>query len=367
MTYRALFVIGHTYHRASLDPIYLEMKRRGIFEIYFTCTEEKERKYLLFTRSLKKQVEARLRSEGIKTTDRKDGFDVVITGDIFKDASPYGNALLCFINHGTGIKTILYRLLSRHKDTQYNIFVEGEYRKKRIQDFGVQGCSQIHVVGYPKLDPIFRGELDREAIIKKWNLDPNKPTVLFAPTYKPTCLDRVREQILPETVGYNLIIKLHPYSWLGKYAPHWHHRIYEKAIKDYPHARLIPPTEHNILPFIYVADTMISEASSTIFEFLALGKIGIIFDLPCEKLKHHDGMPLLDEDNRYFLGGAFLHIDKVDQIRAAIENALNPSDMMRDNIENLRKKLFFGLDGLASERIVNKIIELLEARKKDEL
>ncbi len=364
MQYRALFVIGHSYHRASLDPVYEEMKKRGIFDIYFTCTEEKERRYLLFTRSLKKEVEAKLQSEGIKTTDQKSGFDVVITGDIFKDASPYGNALLCFINHGTGIKTILYRLLARHKDTPYIIFVESEYRKKRIEDFGVKGCSEIYVVGYPKLDPIFRGELDKDEIIKKWDLDPEKPTVLFAPTYKPTCLDKVKEQILPETIGYNLIIKLHPYSWLGKYAPHWHHKIYEKSVKRYHHARLIAPEEHNILPFIYVADTMISEASSTIFEFLALGKIGIIFDLPCDKLKHHDGMPLLDEDNRYFLEGAFLHIQRVDEIRPAIEKALNPSKEMLASIEKFRSQLFFKLDGFASKRIVDKVIELLEVRKK---
>lgn len=362
MIYKALFVIGHSYHRGSLDPVYQALKRRGIFDIYFTCTEEKQREYFFLTRSLKKEVEAKLHSEGIKTTDQKHGFDVVITGDIFKDASPYSNSLLCFINHGTGIKTILYRLLEKHRDTPYIIFVEGEYRKRRIEHLGVQGCSKIYVVGYPKLDPIFRGELDRESIIKKWDIDPTKPTVLFAPTYKPTCLDKVREHILAATLGYNLIIKLHPYSWLGKYAPHWHHKIYERAIKDYPHARLVPSDEHSILPFIYVADTMISEASSTIFEFLALGKVGIIFDLPCDKLKHHDGMPLLDEDNRYFLEGAFLHIDSVNQIRPAIEKALNPSREMLAAIERFRQDLFFKLDGLASERIADKIIELLEMR-----
>ena len=93
---------------------------------------------------------------------QKSGFDAVVTGDILRDARPYGDALLCFINHGTGIKTILYRLLARHTGTRYEIFVEGYYRKRRIEDFGVKGASEVHVVGYPKLDPIFQGKIDRE-------------------------------------------------------------------------------------------------------------------------------------------------------------------------------------------------------------
>ncbi len=363
---KVLFVIGHEYHRASLDPIYEVMKQRGYYDIFFTCTDEKERRFLLFQRSLKREVEERLKAEGRRITSETEGFDVVVTGDIFKDASPYGNSLLCFVNHGTGIKTILYRLLDRHRNTSYAIFVEGPYRKRRIEELGVGGSSSVYVVGYPKLDPLFQGKLDKETIMRKWNLDPARPTVLFAPTYKPTCLDKVREKILPLTKDYNLIIKLHPYSWRGKYAPHWHHTIYEKNLRSYPHARLIPPEEQSILPFILIADTMISEASSTIFEFLALGKVGIIFDLECEKLRHHDGMPLLDEDNRRFLEGAFVHISSVDEIAEAIQRALNPTPAMLAKVDNLRKDLFYKLDGKASERIVDKIEELLKMRGGDE-
>lgn len=359
---KVLFVIGHEYHRASLDPIYEAMRRRDRFDIYFACTDEKERRWLIFQKSLKHRIEASLRAEGLKTTDRSEGFDVVVTGDIVRDARRYGDGLLCFVNHGTGIKTILYRLLAKHKDTRYIIFVEGQYRKGRIEDFGVQGRSEVFVVGYPKLDPIFQGKLDRDEIMRKWKLDRSLPTVLFAPTYKPTCLDQVRDRILPATVGYNLIIKLHHYSWRGRYAPHWHHKIYEKATKAYPHARLIPPEEHSILPFIFVADTMISEASSTIFEFLALGKTGIIFDLECDRMKHHDGMPILDEDNRRFLGGGFVHIRSVEEIRPAIRKALNPDEDMKHNIKKFRKQLFYRLDGMASERIVDKIEELVQSK-----
>ena len=78
-----------------------------------------------------------------------------------------------------------------------------------------------------------------------------------------------------------------------------------------------------------VADTLVSEASSTIFDFLALGKFGVIYDLPCERLKHSDGKPLLTEDNGEFLQDAFVHVQSPDQLRVGIERALRPSAEMR--------------------------------------
>ncbi len=362
---RVLFRIGHLYHRASLDPIYQCMKERGGYDIYFTCPDDRERVFLLFQRSLRKKLEDELRSEGLKVTRETRGFDVVVTGDILRKHDEYGDALLCFINHGTGIKTILYRLLARARDTRYLIFVEGEYRRKRIDDFGVRGSSEVYVVGYPKLDPIFQGRLDGDEIMAEWKLDPDKKTVLFAPTYKPTCIGEVKEQVLEQTRKYNLIIKLHQYSWRGKYAPHWHHKLYENAVQRFPHARLIPPEHHNIIPFIFVADTMLSEASSTIFEFLALGRVGIIFDLECEKLSHHDGMPILDEDNRMFLEGAFVHIDDAGRIGEAVERALWPQPAMKARVEEMKNLLFYKLDGHASDRIVNIIEDNLKNRTAD--
>ncbi|HVP56821.1 MAG TPA: CDP-glycerol glycerophosphotransferase family protein [bacterium] len=359
---KILFAIAHEYHRASLDPIYASMKQRGSFDIYFACTDERVGKWPFFKRSRRRAVEEALEREGLRVTREKRGFDAVVTGDILPDPQHYGGSLLCFINHGTGIKTILYRLLAKHRDTKYLVFVEGNYRKRRIEEFGVEGASEILVVGYPKLDPIFQGKLGRDQIMRRWNLDQSRPTVLYAPTYKPTSLSQIREKILAATEGYNLIIKLHDYSWRGRYAPHWHHRIYEKAVPEYPHARLVPPEEHNILPFIVAADTMISEASSTIFEFLALGRVGIIYDLACDRLKHHDGMPILDEDNRRFLDKAFVHIGSPDQIPAAIDRALNADAAMKANLEQARNELFYGLDGHASDRIVDVIENRLGLR-----
>lgn len=222
------------------------------------------------------------------------------------------------------------------------------------------GRNEVHLIGLPKVDPIFQGSFDRSAVLRRWGLDPARKTVLFAPTYKPTCLYKVRDDIFEQTRDHNLIIKLHPYSWMGKYAPHRQHRIYERRVGRYPHAVLLPFDEYNIVPYYVAADTLISEASSTVFDFLVTGRTGIVFDLPSDRLRHSDGQPLLEVDNRTFLGDAFVHVDDGRQLSRAIDRALEPTEAMREAADRHRTHLFHMLDGRASERFKARIEELLE-------
>jgi hypothetical protein len=357
---RLLFEVGHLYHWAALEPLYHVFRGDPRYEIALTCSYDAERRLGVFNRSLRQELEARFRAAGMTVADDTRGFDVVIVGDMVRDPKRYGTALLCFVNHGTGIKTILYRHLRAHRQTHYEIFVEGEYRVEQIRRAGVEGYSTIHKVGLPKLDPLFwPGYPTRTSILEGLGLDPSKPTVLFAPTYKPTCIDIVREHILEATREYNLIIKLHQYSWRGKYAPHWHHRLYERAVGRWPHVVLLPVEAYNIVPYLYVADTLISEASSTLFDFLALDKTGIIFVLPHDTMRHHDGEPLLSEDPQHFLTGAFVHIRQPYEIRDAIADALRHDPQRRQKAQQYRDYFFFGLDGGASRRTKAVIERLL--------
>jgi CDP-glycerol glycerophosphotransferase (TagB/SpsB family) len=358
---KLLFEVGHLYHRAALDPLYHAFRQDPRYEIAFSCSYDAAGRFGVFKRSLRHELEARFQDEGLTVAKDTRGFDVVIVGDTVRDPQRYGPTLLCFVNHGTGFKNILYRNLRAQQHTRYQIFVEGDYRAHKIQSAEVVGRSTIHKVGLPKLDPLFRCDYpSRAQILHRLGLDPERPTVLFAPTYKPTCIDRVRESIVEATRGYNLIIKLHQYSWRGKYAPHWHHTIYERAVARASHAVLIPVDDYNILPYMHAADTMISEASSTIFDFLALDKIGIIFVLPYEGLRHHDGEPLLSEDPQRFLSGAFFHIHHPDEIRDAIADALRPDPERRRIARQYRDALFYGLDGRAALRTKATIERLLD-------
>lgn len=365
---RLLFKIGFVYHKAAFDPVIELFRGDDRYDVFFALDEERVRRFFLNFRHRPPIVDEWVR-DGYRFTEEKSGFDVVITGDTVRDAAAYGPTVLCFLNHGTGIKNILYRNLSTQLDTRYQIFVEGRYRVERIAESGFQGKSEVHLIGLPKLDWYFQGRYrDRAALLRRWGLDPNRRTVLFAPTYKPTCMYELKDAIFTATQDrYNLVIKLHHYSWMGKYAPHRQHRIFERRVKQYAHSVLLPPSEYNIVPYMAAADTLVSEASSTVFDFLALGKTGIIYDLASDRLVHSDGQPLLTEDNREFLKGAFVHVNAPERLGEAIERALQPTPDMRTAADAQRGYYFHGLDGHASQRLKDKVEELLAAGGHDNL
>ena len=356
---KLLFRIGYVYHKAAFDPVIEYLMNDEKYDIWFSLDQEKKRFFFLVDIPFQKDSIEEWKNQGYRFTNETKGFDIVITGDTLRNSKDYGKTLLVFLNHGTGIKNILYRNLARVPDDKYQIFVEGQHRVESLQNSPSLGKNEVHLVGLPKLDFLLQGRYqDKASILRRWGLDPGKKTVLFAPTYKPTCLYQVKDDIFEQTRNYNLIIKLHPYSWMGKYAPHRQHRIYERRIKKYDHAVLLPFNEYNIVPYYAVADSVISEASSTVFDFLATKKFGIVFDLPCDRLKHHDGEALLEIDNREFLKGAFVHIDSGKQIREAIEQSLNPTPEMIRKADEYRDRYFYKLDGKATERFVKKMEEL---------
>ena len=264
------------------------------------------------------------------------------------------------IYHGiTFTKTVTYRELKKHAGHRYIIFAEGDQSVESLQESGSLGNSELHKVGYPKMDPYFTGKnFNRDKILKSLGLDPEKPVILFAPTYKPTCMYDLKEAIFESTKDYNLIIKLHHYAWMGKYASHKQHKIFEDQIENYPHAIIIPKDDYNILPLLFVADTLVSEASGAITEFLATGKTGVIYNLDQENLKHSDGEALLGFDNREYLKKSFVHIDTPKELNTGIMLALNPTDEMKKVQNSDREKIFYKLDGHASIR-VKQIIEQL--------
>ncbi len=113
---------------------------------------------------------------------------------------------------------------------------------------------------------------------------------------------------------------------------------------------LLPVDDYNIVPYMHVADVLISEASSTMFDFVALQKPGIVFVLPGTPGSHHDGEALLTEDPQRFFAEAALHITHPAEIPAALAEALRPAPQRHAGAEQLRAYLFHGLDGQASQR-----------------
>ena len=92
------------------------------YDVWFSLDLEKKR-YVLFDVPYRAKIIEKWQEQGYRFTDETKGFDIVIAGDTLRNSADYGKTLLCFLNHGTGIKTILYRNLARVPNDKYQIFL----------------------------------------------------------------------------------------------------------------------------------------------------------------------------------------------------------------------------------------------------
>lgn len=356
---KILFKMFYLYHKAAYNPLIDIFSSDSQYDVAVSLSNEVTRKFGIFNKKESNETLTGSLQKNVRISDENEHFDIVIVPDVV-DEKKYGEALLCMLYHGlTFTKTVTYRELEKHKPNKYIIFAESDYAVKQLEESDSLHNSEVYKIGYPKLDPLFQTRLfDKEKIIRSLGLDISKQTVLYAPTYKPTSVYELKDAIFKATQNYNLIVKLHHYAWLGKYASHSQHKIFERRLKKYDHAVIIPYESYSIIPYLYIADTLVSEASGAITEFLAAGKIGVIYNMEDEQLRHTDGQRLLVEERQKFLQDSFVHVGSPDELSAGIAKALNPSQKMIDAAKKDRDKYFYKLDGKASVR-AKKMIEKL--------
>jgi len=362
---KVLFDLKKEYYFNSLYPLYKELKKDINYDLFVNIGSDQKRFLGIFLLSNKKRVKSELEKKGFKVTDKTKGFDLIVCGDALKKPERYDKeAIKIHLDHGVGIKTLRIRNIVKQKKQHYHVFLEGQYWYNYIKSLGWENKADFYITGIPKLDPFFWDNYyDNKKMISKLKIDPNKKTVLFAPSYKPSCISFVQEKITDLLPEYNLIIKLHPYSWGGKYSSHSQHKFYEKLAKKNGQVYLIEENDFDIYPYLYLADTIISDTSSVINEFLALGKFGIIYELPVKNLNHSDGMPILSISQKDWLAGAFPHINSPNQLLPVVKSALNPTNKMKEKLDEYRKYFFTGLDGYSAKRVKRKIDELLNLDK----
>lgn len=356
---KILFYIVQDYYWESLQPVYAEYAAEGKHELFIKTGKNQRRVGGIFPISCKRKLVAQYQRRGFSITEETEGFDVVFLGAQVAHPERFGDAILVNLDHGPGIKTLRYRHLLKQQNVCYHCFIEGQYRLNKFRKYGLDKIHKVYVTGLPKLDCLLNGSFDKPALIHKYGLDPDKNTVLYAPSYKPTSIFIIGDQLPGLTRDYNVIVKLHPYSWGGKYASHSHHRFFEKIIRKNRDIYLVGPEQHDIRPFLFIADTMISDGSSVINEFLALERVGIIVDLPDEHQTHHDGVPLLEDRSSGWLKESFVHLRPGDNLEQAVQTALSPTAGRREALIRDKAYIFEYTDGSSAQRVKRVVDSLL--------
>jgi hypothetical protein len=160
--------------------------------------------------------------------------------------------------------------------------------ERRLRNFIAAGAIDAdspaaRLIGMPKVDCLVDGSLQRAPILRDLGLDPERPTVLYAPTWSPaSSLNRMGVPLIEHLAALpvNLIVKLHDRSrdrrpqysggidWVNRLTP----------LLQRPTTLLA--TTANITPCLVAADVMITDHSSAGFEYLLLDRPLVRIDIP---------------------------------------------------------------------------------------
>jgi CDP-glycerol glycerophosphotransferase (TagB/SpsB family) len=205
-------------------------------------------------------------------------------------------------------------------------------------------------------------------------LDPAKKTILYAPTFYPSSFEIFGLKLTELTKGYNLIIKLHQWVYhKGNFAGmnfKKQQKLIKKIAERYPDVKIIKPEDYNITPLYRAADVMLTEASSTIYEIIALRKHVIICNFFKKRLSHQISEKRLfkrrlDINMKSDLYDFCYHINSPQELPEALDKCFNKPDPFIDIRNKYIDKMLYKLDGKTSKRIVEAIMKHLKNRSQD--
>jgi len=280
--------------------------------------------------------------------------DIIFFANHFQEIEKL-NATTCFLDHGVGTKYCDYKMALKLFDI---IFVEGNYRYNQLINDYPLDKNRIYKVGFSKLDSVINiSDKEKQFYIKKYSIDTTKPTLLYAPTFYPSSIEKMSKTFPDDFKNFNIIIKPHYFSLtLSKYKKQ---RKLFKIWEQYSNCIVCDISEYSLLPFLYLCDIMISDESSAIFEFTALDKPVILNRFLKLRLSYILNPNKLNK-----------RIDQNIKIYRQIgDNATNYHemvDMVYDNYLNknkykdVRKKFSIDICGLVDGKVSNRIFNIIQ-------
>jgi CDP-glycerol glycerophosphotransferase (TagB/SpsB family) len=260
--------------------------------------------------------------------------------------------------HGIGWKGHVPEDFLFLKDYADNWVTSPSFRRIYEQDFGIK--SPVHVTGYARTDDAVNGNFSVADIRKKYGISPKfKKIILVAPTWEQnsgshsiypfgSTADQFFTALNEGAQKCDALVIFRTHINSGDIA-------LPGSLKNivFMPSNTYPVTED----FLYIADVLVSDWSSIVFDYLALERPVIFLDVPvpyellCFSLDYRFGE----------IAGS------LDQLTAVLEHyTKQPQLYGRKYAESIKKAVELGygvnLDGRSAERYHRRLLELLDLR-----
>jgi CDP-glycerol glycerophosphotransferase (TagB/SpsB family) len=178
------------------------------------------------------------------------------------------DAITIFLEHGIGAKSTTFFSAIEY----FDIYIaEGIQKYNRVRELYPQHESKLALVGFSKFDEIINfSKRQKDELFEKYGLNRDRKTILYAPTFFPSSIEKMADDFPLEFKEYNIWVKPHYLTYERK-----KYRNHLKKFKKwavYNNCTILPLSEYNLVPFLATSDVMISDESSAMFEFATLNK-----------------------------------------------------------------------------------------------
>jgi glycosyltransferase involved in cell wall biosynthesis len=317
---RILFEAASPMSLTIYMPLYERLKRDPRVELWFTsCATAWQPEQIFAGFGITDNVLSRAAARWFKT-------DVYINVDFWDMTWLHRHTRRVHLFHGVAGKYNLdapVDLAPTIAGFDCLMFVNADRRQRYIEAGLVADDERrAPLVGYPKVDCLVDGSLDRQAIARSLQLDPSVPTVIYAPTWSPeSSLNTVGLDVVERlaAAGLQVIVKLHDRSYdrqqRGSGGIDWAGKL--RCYDGHPRVRIA--RESNGCPFMVASDAMVSDHSSIAFEYMLLDRPLIVLDRPA------------------LIHKAAISREKVERLRAAADVATDPRDVTKTVLAALQE------------------------------
>jgi UDP-N-acetylglucosamine 2-epimerase len=235
-----------------------------------------------------------------------------------------------------------------YPDADY-ICLPSQSYAERLQNLGVFPRKKYWITGMSQMDSLFKNAKPRK----------QRTRIVYAPTWNPELSSALMfgKNLVPLLRGdqkqFEILIKPHPHTLISN--PEWI-QMWRQMSQQYENVVLVDPPGQDLIPYLLESDIMVSDASSSMFHFLALNRPIILVDNPNHRRTEAYDPEGIEWKWRNNIADT---CSDVHQVSVLLRQALTKPDHLQEN-RNIAAKILFGdyTDGQASRRIVEHIERL---------
>ena len=354
---KVLFETHHLYYWPNFLPVVEELSKRGNYDMHVSMPKRSSlvQENILSNACISASISfltAETEEKRIKKLN-DESFDIIIVGNVGQlNKILSSKSLVVMIYHGIGLKQSYYT------DIDERVDIRSVESIARFEELKSHGHNNIVLTGYTKLDRLVNLPKNEIKLAgEKIDLDSNQKSILYAPSFYPTSIDKLHPFFNELSQDYNIIIKLHGFGWEQK-KYQYQNILFSDLSNKSKNIHLLQNEDYDIIPYYLNADLLISDVSSTLFEYLPMDKPIIQAQCYNLKLKHRifkkRFRKKMDVERQEDVDFAY-QIEEPEDILGMVYYAMDNHDEMSTKRKEATKHYLYKVDGNASSRLIDAI------------